>query len=294
MSLQKEKLLDTKLITETSMSTGEVVAYEKNIYDSQIHRENVNYKLSEKELHQYLNTEIGSFFFLFYRNLDKVDIKEQYKARFIYLSTYIDYMTNNLVEITGGKKTSLSYSEIKTVLNVNDKEAKSTIKILRDAGLLTKENSSYKMNSIYCLKGNVKSSKNEYIRVFIDNMRRLYLGTNTRSHKQLYYLFKLLPYVNLQFNILTIETDKENQKDITPLNMNDICGILGVNVKDQKKMYNTLRSFTIDDEYVLCKHVINNMDSYSINPKLYYMGTQIENLLWLRLLFDMAKTLKNN
>lgn len=288
--LQKEKLLDTKIIMETSMSTGEVITYQKNIYDEQIHRKNVNYKLSEKKLHQYLNTEVGSFFFLFYKNLDKIDIKEQYKTRFIYLSSYIDYNTNNLIDIRGGKKVSLSYAEIKTILNLSDKVAKSTIKVLKDVGLLIKDNETFSLNNSYCLKGNTKSTNSEYIRIFIEGIRKLYINTNPQSHKQLYYLFKLLPYVNLQFNVLTIETDKENYHDITPINMVDICRILNVNIKDQRKMYNILKSFMIGDEYVICKHMIDDMDAYSINPKLYYMGTQINNLLGTMILFDMAKS----
>ena len=50
--LQKEKLIDTIEVTEISRETGEVVTYTKNVYDKQIHDENVSYLLSEKELHE--------------------------------------------------------------------------------------------------------------------------------------------------------------------------------------------------------------------------------------------------
>ena len=168
-------------------------------------------------------------------------------------------------------------------------EFKKTIKVLKEENLLIKEKMFYRLNTEYCIKGNIVK-KNGYTRVFVNTIRNLYINTKPIYHKQLYYFFKLLPYINLQFNILTENVKEEKSENITPMSMTDICKLLNVNTKDPKKMFKTLKSFMIGDEYVLCKHEINNIEAYSINPKLYYMGTQIHNLLYLTNLFAMAKT----
>ena len=288
MGLQKEKLLDVVQVTEVSTTTGEAFTYEKNIYDKEIHQANVEYKLSEKELHQYINEEIGSFFFLFYRKLDELDMKEQHKARFIYLASFLDYDSNNIIDKVNGKKLGITTMVLKDYLGLKDTEFKATIKSLRDNGLLIKEKMYYRLNTDYCFKGTV-NKKNDYTRVFVDTIKNLYINTKPIHHKQLYYFFKLLPCVNLQFNIITKDVKEETSDNIKPMSMKDICEYLNVNIKDSKKMFNTLNRFMIGDEYVICKHVVHNMDAYSINPKLYYMGTQINNLLAIINLFEMAK-----
>lgn len=290
MGLQKEKLLDIVQVTEVSTTTGEAFTYEKNIYDKEIHQANVEYKLSEKELHQYINEMIGNFFFYFYNKLDALEIEDQYKIRFIYLASFLDYNSDIIIDKTTGKKVSLSYDGLKSYLNLSDREFKYTIKAFKDNNLIYKDGVYYKINTDYAIKGENKKINDKYTRVFIDTIRDLYINTKPRNHKQLYYFFKLLPYVNLQFNVITNDITNEVQCSIKPLSMKDICNIIGLNPENKKRIYNSLKTFQIGEEYVICKHEINNMEAYSINPKLYYMGTQIENLLYLTNLFEMSKS----
>ena len=290
--LQKEKLIDTIEVTEVSRETGEVVTYTKNVYDKQIHDENVKLILSEKELHQYINEEIGHFFFLFYKKLEKVDMQDQFKLRFVYLSSFINYDSGELVDKIGREKVKLSFDGIREILNLSVRETRATMKAFCDNKLITKDGIYYKVNSEFSIKGKNKNVKNNCTRVFINTIKNLYMGTKSNNHKQLYIFFKLLPYVNLQYNIITKNVHTEIHSEIEPLNMKDIAEILGIDKTHSSRLYKTLKKFTINDDYIICQHEVNNSIAYSINPRLYYMGTQIDKLKGIQVIFDIAKDKK--
>ena len=289
MALQKEKLLDTKLITETSMSTGEVITYEKNIYDEQIHRENIKHILNEKEIHQYINQQIGNFFFCFYKTLDNLNIDDQYKVRFIYLSSFLDYNNEELIDKSTGKKVKLDYYNLMSYLKLSKREFLYTLKELVSNKLMFEQDGFYILNTKYCIKGNNKNITNDCARIFIDSIRSLYLNTLPRNHKQLYRFFKLLPYVNKQHNIITENVDEEVFEYIKPMSMRDICNKLGVTEHQYSRTFKSLSNFMIGDEYVISQHKVSNIETYCINPKLYYMGSEKDSLDFLIKLFSSAR-----
>ena len=286
--LQKEKLIDTIEVTEVSRETGEVVTYTKNVYDKQIHDENVSYLLSEKELHVFIDDEIGKFFFYFYKKMDKVNIEEQYKVRFLYLSSYLDYNSDYIVSKDGNRKTNISYDGLRSILNLSIRECRNTIKAFEENNLIKKEKNGYRLNTEYCFRGVGGTIKN-CSRVFIDTVRELYLETLPRHHKQLYFFFKLLPYINMQHNVITKDVKEENIHNIKPLSMGEIALILGSYEKNPKKLFEILSKFQIKGESIICLHKIKGVDLYSVNPRVFYRGTQIDNLKALLNIFDMAK-----
>lgn len=289
----KKEIIDMLEVTEVKRSTGEVCTYTKPVYDKEIHEENKRLILSEKELHQYINEEIGNFYFLFYKKLEDVDMQDQFKLRFIYLSSFIDYNYGDLVEKQGREKIKLSFDGIRTLLNLSCSETRKTIKAFIENGLIEKNNTYYTMSTEYCIKGVNKKVKNNCTRVFIDTIRNIYENTKSTNHKQLYMFFKLLPFVNVQYNVITNNIHAEIHGDIIPLNMKEISSILGIDKSNSSKLYKNLQKFMIGDEFTICKHEINKMEAYSINPRLYYMGTDIDKLKGIQLLFDIAKEINS-
>ena len=291
--LNPDDIIDTLHIREISEVTGEIVEYEKAVYSpngqSKID-ENKRIKLSEKELHVYLKEEYGNFFFYFYNVLDKYDIKPQYKVRFLYLASYLDFNNNLLVaKDEYNVKIQLNRQMIKDILKLKDAEFRNTLNVLLECGLLIKDDKHYKLNTSCGIKGEVKSSKELYTRVFITSIRQLYDKCKPVNHKQLYYLFKILPHVNINYNIPCNDTQTDIISEVKPYTMKDICKTIGYDSTSTNKVWNILRGFKIGDDYVVCKHSIDKDEYITVNPRVYYAGTRIENVRYLMNIFDMAK-----
>lgn len=285
MGLQKEKLIDKNLVTKISMTTGVVDTYEENVYDRITHLNNINFKISENETHILLGNESGSFFFLFYNRLDKLKIDAQFKARFIYLASYLEYGMSNIVTMDNRKKDKITYNDLYEILGLSKKMIDQTIDVLSKSGLLIKKERGYLINQDYCIRGECANKRSSKVRVFVDGVRSLYMNTNHRSHKQLYYLFKLLPYVDLQSNLIAFKDEFENA---IPLNSNDIAKILNVNINNPSKNMKMLKSFIVGKKYAICEHSVGDKKAYSVNPRLYYMGNDISELRSLLAIFDKA------
>ena len=125
-------------------------------------------------------------------------------------------------------------------------------------------------------------------------IKGLYNKTDSKNHKQLYHIFKLLPTVNKQFNIPCREIDCDTIEMIDPLSMADVCEVLGYHRTNRSKVWKMLRGFRVEDDYMFCKHEVDAIDFLCINPKLFYAGTQIDNLKCMINVFDMAKNVNNN
>lgn len=281
----KKEIVDHFIVTKTSTVTGLVTQHEENAYDSKACYENAKHFASQQENYSFINSELGNFFFYFYDRLDKIEIKEQYKTRFIYLSSFIDY-SNRLDD----NSKFMTRNEIRFRLGLSDKETYNTIVELVDFGLIIKqEDGTYITNENYVIKGKITNSKDSYTKVFIDSVRSLYKGTKPTNHKQLYYFFKLLPYINKQYNVITKDVDEDEMCNICPLKPMDICSILGVDRTQHKRILKMLYSFTIGGEYVISNHRVNDNEVFAINPRLYYKGDNIDKLSFLIGIFDIAK-----
>lgn len=295
--LTQEDIFDTRHITEVSEMTGEVVTYTKAIYtkDGEEKLENnKRIKLSEKELHQYLRSEVGNFFFYFYGVLDNIDIPLQYKTRLLNIASYIDYNNDDLI-VRGecNIKLKLTKSNLKDIMGIGDTEFRKTLKALLDNNLIHKNGKHYKINTSCVIRGDIPKIRPDHCRVFIETIRDLYTGTEPKNHKQLYYIFKLLPHVNRQFNIPCFNVECDTLEDIKPMSLADICTAIGMDVTHRNRLWKMIRGFKIDDDYMMCKHEVDDLDFLCINPKLFYAGTRIENISYMINVFDMAKKVKS-
>lgn len=291
--LKPSDIVDTIHVKEISEETGEVIEYTKPVYSPEAQTkldENKNTLLSQKDLHLYLKEEYGNFFFYFYNKLDSYDIKPQYKVRFLYLASYLDYNSNLLV--ARGEynvKIQLNRQMMKDILKLKDAEFKNTIKILATSGLLIKDGRHYKLNTDCGIKGDMCKTKEMYTRVFIKSIRELYDKCDPINHKQLYYLFKILPYINTNFNIPGKNTSIDIMGRIEPLTIKELCEKIGYDNTSSNKLWKILRGFKIGEDYVVCKHTIDENEYIAINPKVYYAGTRIENVKYLIGMFEMVK-----
>lgn len=287
-------VLDVVNVTEVSQTTGEVIQYEKAIYSHEHIEESKkrkNYVLSQQECHKFINSELGNFFMYFYENVSKVEgLQNQYKIRYIMLSTYCaydtNYLTGQICDEPTNKFMCLKKRDLKKILGLSDTEFLKTIKELINHKLLTQEDDGrFSLNQEYTSKGTNKNIKHKYTRIFIENFRKLYWNTKPSSHKKLYTFFLLIPYINVQSNILCKDIYEKDIKNITPITLSDITKTLGIDKTHSTRFINDLRKFNIDGQYIIGRFDTYGQQVIIINPKLYYGGKNIEDLRYIMGLF---------
>lgn len=222
--------------------------------------------------------DMGSFNFLFYNYLKKLDIIPEIKTRFIFLTTYIRYNGEGILVDTDNERyqTVLTRDLLMDKLKLQKTAFINTINKLKEYNLLVEENGYFKINENIVVKGKLsKQQKNkQYTRLFSDSIKELYNNSTVRQHRQLYYFFALLPIINFKYNCVCYNKKETDLKYIKPMDIKDICNYVGYNQKDWKKFWNNLRYFKIKDQNVISSRVIDDYIFIYINPNLYYAGNE--------------------
>lgn len=287
----------TKFEGVRNNETGEIFSYnEKNIIPKGFRHENINWveeNRNKSDFNVLIETNFGSYYLYFYNKLGRLDIPNQFKLRFLFLCSYINWNTENHILINTDKETHqylLSKDDLFSLLKLGTTEFKKTMAILKNNDLLKDDKDKYYINNDYVVKGELSKSqaKDEYTRIFTESMKNLYENCNPRLHKQLYYLFALLPYVNHKFNVICEDTTVTIESLVEALNMTDICRKVGYNPKNTKRLWNELKEIKINNKYAIKKVVGGDGEFIKINPCVYYGGTssQLESLKGLMLDFD--------
>ncbi len=298
-----KQFIQTKLTDGSIMlvnpNTGEVLDTSSQIvyvYTEEERKKRKEYfnKLNEKELVKKQISEAyekyGNFIWYVYELTTKIfpSLKASYITRLIFLVTYMGY--DGMLRKSPNspmKKRDLIYC-----LNISEREYYNFMKCMSEnqiikEGLGEHEEYFYVNNEIFA-KGSVTgesivsfAKRNTFItRLYIDGIRRLYSNATVRSHKTLSYLFRLIPFINREYNVVCFNPLETDKRKIQPMSLSQMAECLGYEHSNASRLYKILKeiTFIVDDvkvpamRYVTSE--IGNYDEYSvfINPKLYYAG----------------------
>lgn len=220
-------------------------------------------------------------------NLDRSNI-----SRVIYLSTFIDFKNRNenlLVKHSENYTVQpMNKKDIKKVLGLKDRSFRDFMVSMKDANLIWEVEDKFYINNDYFSKGKCTFNKKEYTRIFINTTRKLYENCNPRKHKQLSYIFQLIPFMNYELNILCRNPKETDFTKLEKLSLLDVCEILGVSTEKHtmRKFRDELLKFEVsmdDKKYFLLSYAkIKNgygiKDYFLINPLISWGGKDL-NLL---------------
>lgn len=238
------------------------------------------------ELSCLMASECGGFYFNFFKGgLIDMDIKESVKLRFLYLCTYTNYTEKGMYLVyDNGKK--MDRGGIGDTLSLSDRELSSTITSLIKNKLIIKEGRYYMINRDVVYRGRISNGKikESYSRIFDKGLRELYANCDAKQHKQLYYLFKLLPYVNLKYNAICQNPSENIADDVIPLKLSEICEIVGYNPKNSGRLKKDMYELHLFGQYAILGIENKNGMWFKINPRVLYAGTgshleEFKNLL---------------
>lgn len=303
---QKNK---TTLWTSTNTETGktiDIVTYGDETIGSVKKTYNrtpkqISFLNKQNELKSICN-ELGGYIHMFYiKNellFNDIGLNPPTVARVVYLATYIDYNNreSNLLVKYGkhNKIEAMSKKDIKNIMKLNNETFKKFFKEIKDKNILIEFNNKFYINDIYFTKGTTKCTEDEsrinkdYTRVFIDTVRDIYLGSQTKQHKYLGYVFQIIPWINYNRNIVCYNPEERNFEHIKLMGLKDICNLLGINSDggNAKKIERQLLNIKVTisgKEYHMFRRIVNigatentTFDYFVVNPAIVWRGNEID------------------
>lgn len=261
--------------------TGGVLEYGVDILytPEEISQKNAKTRLGvqKSEFDEYLES-LGQYSFLFYNHLKKLNIPNEIKTRFIFLTAYIKYDSHGLLVDTDEKnQQTLNRSMLFEKLNVGEKAFIRTMNILKENKLIVENKGWYYVNEKIVIRGKISKQKmnQSFTRVFSDTIKELYNSCSTREQTQLYYFYTILPLVNYKYNCVCHNPNETELSHIQKMSIQNICTSVGYDPNHWKLFWNNLRKFKLGKEYCISSTIIGDTFDdvlIKINPKIYYAG----------------------
>lgn len=268
-----------EITQEIANTICDYLTYEEQIEENKTineEKERIKELLNNQSmLKRCIKERYGSFYFSYYNKMLNI-LKPQYLTRALYLCSYMNY-DNLLVEGKTHHK-PIYESDLIRIWNISRAEMFNTKKELIDLGILiVNENKTLSIGENFCKKGELmKNIKDEKARIFNDAIREIYEKAKPSEHKKLALLYKMLPYINLKWNMVCSNIDEEIKDLVQPIDVKTLCKLL--NQSNVTKLKKDLLSLTVNGRPVVLMASVMNKSIILINPAVYYKGTRLEDV----------------
>ena len=268
-----------EITQEIANTICDYLTYEEQIEENKTineEKERIKELLNNQSmLKRCIKERYGSFYFSYYNKMLNI-LKPQYLTRALYLCSYMNY-DNLLIEGKTHHK-PIYESDLIRIWNISRAEMFNTKKELIDLGILiVNENKTLSIGENFCKKGELmKNIKDEKARIFNDAIREIYEKAKPSEHKKLALLYKMLPYINLKWNMVCSNIDEEIKDLVQPIDVKTLCKLL--NQSNVTKLKKDLLSLTVNGRPVVLMASVMNKSIILINPAVYYKGTRLEDV----------------
>lgn len=227
--------------------------------------------------------QYGNFYWFFY------SIKEQLfdgkidgatATRLIYLATYLNYDNVLVFE----NKKPMHKKDLQDVLKIKDTAYKDFVKeCVKNDLIIINDDDTVAMPKAYFKRGNLTKTnikKADIIRMYNDSIRYLYDNADPTYHKNLAYLFMVIPYVNVDYNLICTNPDEKDIDKIQCINTQQLCEIVGYNPKNYRRFRQNLKQIIINDSFAVS--FVDNIfgEKIFVNPTIYYAGDKHDKV-WI-------------
>ena len=179
--------------------------------------------------------------FIFIREQDFDDISPESLTRLIFLNTFANYNDNKLMI---SERAPMHKKDLAKILGISPATVfrfwhEVSPKYLQEnpSGLILTDRAIF-------YKGDLKNADHNslYRRLYIRSVRTLYRSiSDTKYVKHLGYIFRLLPLINLEYNILCYNPAETNIEDIQPITLSEFCSLIHYNSENVDKLLNIYR-----------------------------------------------------
>lgn len=242
-----------------NLETGEDISKDYTLR----HKRQDEYYAKNRKKVQAIGSDRRHFAFTNMLNIKEITegLSNKYCGYILKLQSSIQFRTNKLVD--GGKENGepLKRKELAKVLKVSQRTVKTAVKGLKEHNIIFEwDNGEFTINERYHFRKKAGDNAEVVIKTFFTTLNKLDL-----KPAELGFLYKLLPYVHYNTNIICADPFAED--DIKFLNEKGIGQLLGMCESKTKEMLSKLRKAGAAGEF-------NKRDQREkltvMNPYIFY------------------------
>lgn len=235
------------------------------------------------------NDKCGNFFWSLYEVGQDYypNVSDDMLAKIIYLLTYLDYKNGILVTRDNAFDAyrPMTKDDVKKVIRLHRCKFPRFWEELLQSGIIFENEKGQLAVSDLFRRGRGKLDKRTTkgmaaMKIFSHAIRYVYENTDVRSHRYLAYLYRLIPYINLKYNVLCLNPLETNKFLIQPLTTKELCELIGIESRrdNETRLINTLFKLSFYDKakdklsvITLIKRMKNDevCQYITINPQFY-------------------------
>ncbi len=232
----------------------------------------------KKERRRSTNKPLGDFFFVPAKE-QFADVAPETVTRLVYLNTF--RLHGDMLMKT--QRTPMKRKDLAEVLNVSKATASRFLKEVTPRYLTENDNGLLFANNDIFRKGKIK--KLQYRKFHVNGIRKLYEEAKRNNHRQIGYLFKLLPYINIEYNLLCYNPKETDIKRLELMSIVEFCKLIGYNIVHLNDLMYIYRNiwFTVNDRTerfctITYDGTRNNNAKICINPRVIYCGSNYKKV----------------
>lgn len=213
------------------------------------------------------------------------DVTPATATRLILLASMMNYCG----QVMRNRKEPMTISDLQGTLKLGRAAVYQFLTECKDY-IYTKDNFLYFQDNCKIFKGRLPSCEEfeHYQKVFCKAVRKLFEETDKSKLKQLGYVYQLLPFISLDYNIFCSNPFETDYDKVEVLSTKDFCKLINYDVSNSARLKRDLQKLQFDynghKEYLLLYlNTGADLDTERIvvNPHIIYNGEQLENVMKL-------------
>ena len=249
------------------------------------------------ECFKYLIRKEQFVMYLFNIHKSMTDLSPQTAIRLVYLSTFLEYDGKFLK--SNGKY--ITREKMQNLMVLKPTTFKKFLAEVVSAGYLIKEKKLYKLNTDHFYRGELSidssDKKQRYVRVYINNLRKLYLSVPQNKHVYLGYIFQLIPYINREWNVICYNPEETDEDAIIPMSVGDFCELVGYDRTNAARFMREYRDIKFDwngYNQSFLGYFYNYEDDkadmrFFANPNIFFAGNDYNRVKILKIAFTQKR-----
>ena len=193
-------------------------------------------------------------------------------ARLAFLATYI----NGNGFLSDSKGHPIYRKDLARLLKIESKGVRRLLFAAKKAGYIYEKDKLIYFNRSVFFRGVSEGGEKNYMKLYLMGTRSLY----NESPKTLAFAIRMIPYMNIEYNILCSNPTEENIKKIRGLKFIDLAKLFNVSIHNVTRLRDQIigkkiimsngseRAFNL----LYCKKIDRSAKVLFINPCVYYAG----------------------
>lgn len=193
----------------------------------------------------------GDFYWTLFNSREEYypNVSDSMLAKIVYLITYMDYGTNILMvrDSSTEPKRPMTKKDVQKVIRLHRCKFSRFWNEMLATGIIAEEaDGRLRVCKNFC-KGKLTNKNAAAMKVFTHAVKYMYENVDVRSHRYIAYLFRLIPYISLRYNIVCKNPLETNESAIEWMTVKEICQVLKIDESQAARFMNNLFSLEFVD-----------------------------------------------